>query len=883
MAVGNVKRLAGPFTGAGIKVLPFGFKIFEPTDVFVALAEKENDPPKNLEYNADYSVEMNQDQEATPGGTVTLTNALNETQIVSVGTDIPYTQTTQLTNYIRFPPEVINTALDRTVVQIQQLVDLVNRALITDPTDTITPRQLRDKLLEAASSALDAAAKSKEYADKLLAFKDQIVTVSDNIKSVGITAENAEAIAEIAKNLEELLKSKDYAAEAKGWAEKANAITGGQAIVAAGTTFPRSPIDRFADVVNVKDFGARGKGTTDDTEAIQAAVAECPSGGALFFPAGQYAVSDEIRIEKPMLIFGSGQGNIYAGLTNPTCCVRQINTGKSIFVLVAQKGLAFPDSYWIDGVDFKNIQLCGKSNDERAVSAITTDTTVNDGNYVVRYCNFDGVATAFFSSAIELGGIAHINTFQNLSAAYCDTAWKFVRGNAPDTGGQTRFFGCSAVACGTVASLYEGTSNGDFAFFGCTLSESHYGIRANNTCALNVIGCTFEALKYNGQGAGIYIDIRGENPNSQAQRVILGNKMLRSDADIWVDKKTSAFSGGGFTWAMYIEGNTLLSETSLKVTVPEGHEGIDSPLFVFGASNTGLNNGRVADSQISENFKGCDMRRWAAKSAPESEVVGKTDEQTLKNKSFSQDELRLTSTGYKDATLTISTPSGVKGNRAILRLADNNGAEVASVVGYGTAYGTNLSGVMGFRLADGTSLQLKTSVFSPMVGYDNVIALGEAPRRWSQLFAATATINTSDARCKENVAAPDDALMRAWGKVGFRVFQFKDAVEKKGSGARIHVGVIAQEVKAAFESEGLDASRYGLFCHDAWEDEYEDVEVIDEPEVVDDEGNVTPAKTHIEHRLVTPAGDRYGIRYEEALALEAAYQRWRLAQIEARL
>ena len=65
MAVGNVKRLAGPFTGAGIKVLPFGFKIFEPTDVFVALAEKENDPPKNLEYNADYSVEMNQDQEAT--------------------------------------------------------------------------------------------------------------------------------------------------------------------------------------------------------------------------------------------------------------------------------------------------------------------------------------------------------------------------------------------------------------------------------------------------------------------------------------------------------------------------------------------------------------------------------------------------------------------------------------------------------------------------------------------------------------------------------------------------------------------------------------------------------------------------------------------------
>lgn len=125
--------------------------------------------------------------------------------------------------------------------------------------------------------------------------------------------------------------------------------------------------------------------------------------------------------------------------------------------------------------------------------------------------------------------------------------------------------------------------------------------------------------------------------------------------------------------------------------------------------------------------------------------------------------------------------------------------------------------------------------------------------------------------------------MRAWGKINFKVFQFKDAVEKKGIDARLHVGVIAQEVKAAFESEGLDATRYGLLCYDKWDDEYEDVEVIDEPEVVAEDGTVTPAKTHVEHRLVTPAGDRYGIRYEEALALEAAYQRWKLQKIEATL
>lgn len=163
---------------------------------------------------------------------------------------------------------------------------------------------------------------------------------------------------------------------------------------------------------------------------------------------------------------------------------------------------------------------------------------------------------------------------------------------------------------------------------------------------------------------------------------------------------------------------------------------------------------------------------------------------------------------------------------------------------------------------------------------DNASSLGTSSTRWSEVFAGTGTINTSDERDKASIVAPDEALMRAWGKVNFKVFQFKDAVEKKGADARLHCGVIAQQVIEAFKSEGLDASRYGLLCYDKWEDEYEDVEVVDTPEIVADDGTVTPAQTHIEHRLVTPAGDRYGIRYEEALALEAAYLRWELHKIK---
>lgn len=114
--------------------------------------------------------------------------------------------------------------------------------------------------------------------------------------------------------------------------------------------------------------------------------------------------------------------------------------------------------------------------------------------------------------------------------------------------------------------------------------------------------------------------------------------------------------------------------------------------------------------------------------------------------------------------------------------------------------------------------------------------------------------------------------------------RFKDAIQEKGEKARIHIGVIAQRVKEAFESEGLDGFKYGLLCYDEWEDEYEDEEVIDKKAEYDEDGNETvSAKTHVEKKLIRAAGNAYGIRYSEALALECAYQRWKLEQLERKL
>lgn len=162
-----VRRLAGPFTGAGQSTFSFSFKIFDPTDVYVATALTDTDASTNLVYDTDFWVDMNDDQNSTPGGTVTLAQALVGSQVVVIGSAIAYTQNVQLTNYSRFPPEIINEGLDRIVVQIQQLVEQTGRTLKVPATSSTTPEEMIEKLLAAQDDArqfADAAQRSAEEA-----------------------------------------------------------------------------------------------------------------------------------------------------------------------------------------------------------------------------------------------------------------------------------------------------------------------------------------------------------------------------------------------------------------------------------------------------------------------------------------------------------------------------------------------------------------------------------------------------------------------------------------------------------------------------------------------------------------------------------------------
>lgn len=172
---------------------------------------------------------------------------------------------------------------------------------------------------------------------------------------------------------------------------------------------------------------------------------------------------------------------------------------------------------------------------------------------------------------------------------------------------------------------------------------------------------------------------------------------------------------------------------------------------------------------------------------------------------------------------------------------------------------------------------------------DNSISLGAPSYRFTGVFAASGTINTSDANYKTKIRDIEDTEKKVASELKpmIKAYLMKDAYEEKGDKARIHFGVIAQEVKALFDRHGLDASRYAFLCYDEWPDEYEPVmakrtavrkvpvsviyvhkdpvteDLIKEKsiEYVDEEYEETYDTGEV--KLVKKAGSRYGIRYSE--------------------
>ena len=120
--------------------------------------------------------------------------------------------------------------------------------------------------------------------------------------------------------------------------------------------------------------------------------------------------------------------------------------------------------------------------------------------------------------------------------------------------------------------------------------------------------------------------------------------------------------------------------------------------------------------------------------------------------------------------------------------------------------------VCGLRMSGGGQNNI-LPVNGSGIATDGLTDLGSAVDRFDTVFATTGTINVSDANQKQQIEELSEAELRvALSCKGLlRKFKLNSAVDIKGDDARIHVGIIAQDLKAAFEAEGLDAGEYGMF------------------------------------------------------------------------
>lgn len=187
MTISSNVRKAGPFDGTGSQTeFPFEFKVFSAGDLYVVQYNKVTEVETVLELDSDYTVTLNADQDNDPGGTIELTRALAVNYMLTITSSLTNLQPTDLTNRGGFYPSVINDALDRATIQIQQLNEQVSRSAKLPISSTQDADALVADLIRVADSA------------------DNLDTVANNIADVNTVSGNIANINQVASHMGEV-------------------------------------------------------------------------------------------------------------------------------------------------------------------------------------------------------------------------------------------------------------------------------------------------------------------------------------------------------------------------------------------------------------------------------------------------------------------------------------------------------------------------------------------------------------------------------------------------------------------------------------------------------------------------------------------------------
>lgn len=275
MTVSSLQRKIGPFIGNGsMTIFPFAFKVFTAADVAVVRADSTG-AETTLVLTTDYTVVLNTDQNASPGGTLQLTQPLATNYTLIITSALTPLQLTDLTNQGGFYPSVITAAYDKLTILVQQMQEALGRTLQF----SITSASVPTITLPTATGR----------AGKYLGFD----ALGNPIAASG-TGADAGLRTDIA---------------ASGGSGLIGFLQSGFGAIL------RSLQDKFRDQMSVFDFMTTSQiadvraGTTlvDVTAAVQAAVnaaGASDKGQVLFFPAGRYMLTAPIIVPRGVTIRG---------------------------------------------------------------------------------------------------------------------------------------------------------------------------------------------------------------------------------------------------------------------------------------------------------------------------------------------------------------------------------------------------------------------------------------------------------------------------------------------------------------------------------------------------------------------------------------------------
>ena len=330
MTLPATTRRAGPFNGNGVTTaFPFTFKVFATSDLKVVKAV--SGVESTLVLNSDYTVTLNGDQDANPGGTVTYAS-LASGQTLSIAGALVYDQPLDLPSGGNFSPIALENELDRLTMQVQQVAETAGRALtvpITSTASSALPAPEANKIIawNETASALENLSANE------LATVVAYGTAASNIFT-GTGAQTAFVLTYNPGALNNLdisiggvtqLPGIDYTwssgttvtftsapplgakvlirymqALALGTADAGSV----QYLPAGVSAVPTTVQAKLRESVSVLDFGADPTGVASSSAAIVSAQNYLAStgGGTLYFPAGEYKVTTPI-VMKPGITY----------------------------------------------------------------------------------------------------------------------------------------------------------------------------------------------------------------------------------------------------------------------------------------------------------------------------------------------------------------------------------------------------------------------------------------------------------------------------------------------------------------------------------------------------------------------------------------------------